>query len=210
MKSRYALLGLLCILLASPAFGAVYTASDSPGPGEFATIQEAVDMCSPTDSVEIVGDFIESVVITTASLTIFGDGDVSGSPAFDLAASADNTTIDGLLIDGIHITAGSNGNNIVNNCFYAGIVEDDCITLLINNWSGNSFWDFLGNTGFPTKYNVAVGNQVDYMVGNAGAAYVDPVGPDPAELLWGTDVDYSLEFTFDVNCLSAGTCAKIV
>ena len=41
MKPRYALLGLLCILLASPAFGAVYTASDSPGPGEFATIQDA-------------------------------------------------------------------------------------------------------------------------------------------------------------------------
>ncbi|MCP4597928.1 T9SS type A sorting domain-containing protein [Neptuniibacter sp.] len=169
-------------------------------------------MCSPTDSVEIVGDFTESVVISTNDLTIYGDGDVSGSPAFDLLATADNTTIDGMLIDGIHVTAGSNANNIINNCFYAGIVEDDCVTDGINNWDGNTYWDFLTNGGFDTEYWIGgLGfPQKDANVGNAGAAFVDPVGPAPAELLWGTDVDYSLEFTFDDVCLSEETCAKIV
>ncbi|MBW1959788.1 MAG: hypothetical protein JRI63_14920, partial [Deltaproteobacteria bacterium] len=65
MKLRYPLLFILCLLFSTTAFGAVYTANETPGPGEFATIQDAVNMCAPTDSVEVIGYFAENVVVNT-------------------------------------------------------------------------------------------------------------------------------------------------
>ena len=250
MKPRYALIGLLCLLLTSSAFGAVYTASDAPGPGEFATIQDAVNMCSPTDSVEVIGAFTENVVITaspagTSNITIFNGGgayiDAGAGVGIQIGSgicgptSGDYVTIDGLEISygggnainlpgscptrfvtikncyihrnvsgfasyGLNVSLGGSGHTITDNCFHDNTgfhAYDINTTPGDNTYSRNSFEDFQTNSGYGVgEYWIPGGAQKDL---SPAAAKVTPTAP--AELLYGSEVAYPLDFTFDAPCL---------
>ncbi len=85
---------LLAALLACPA------ATDIFVPGNFLTIQDAVDAAGPNDVVVVTGVHFENVVVTTNGLTLSGKGATIdaefGGPCVTVAA--DNVTIDGFTL----------------------------------------------------------------------------------------------------------------
>ncbi|RKX24298.1 MAG: hypothetical protein DRP46_13455, partial [Candidatus Zixiibacteriota bacterium] len=230
MKLRYPLLFILCLLFSTTAFGAVYTANETPGPGEFATIQDAVNMCAPTDSVEVIGYFAENVVVNTNGITIFGGGTIDGAsvPVTNcLTINSNGVTVDGISIiyayyDGIEI----NGTpTVVKNCH----IHDNLSVAVADgvevNTSGNTITDncFYENDTHAEDNaggNTWAGNSYDDFMANAGypTAYriyssgmawmgtdLSPVAavvvPDgPTAILYGEQATFDLNYIADPSC----------
>jgi len=224
MKLRYPLLFILCLLL-------VYTANETPGPGEFATIQDAVNMCAPTDSVEVIGYFAENVVVNTNGITIFGGGTIDGAsvPVTNcLTINSNGVIVDGLEIiyayfDGIEV----NGTpTIVKNCH----IHDNLSVAVADgvevNTSGNTITDncfyendthvednFGGNTWAGNSYEDFMTNPGyptnTYRIYSSWAAWMGTDNAPAASVVTPdgpTTILYGEQGTFDLDYIADPAC----
>ena len=125
---------ILCAALAVPASAATLTVGAG---GQFKTIQQAVDAAKPGDTVLVApGTYTENIVVNK-SLTITGTATVQ---AADSSKDVFLLTSPGVRIDGLTLTGGASGVQILNTskCVVTNVVARDNAQAVYLSYSTNN------------------------------------------------------------------------